>query len=137
MDGGRRVPCDRLSRPTDGCSTSVPPVSDAATGRYSAHMTGSENLLVITPTDDGFAVEGEIDAHTAPSLAEAVADAQRPKLSIDLSGVGFIDSSGLRVLIEAHRRAADAGGSLHLTRPSDSVRRLLAISGLDDYLDVD
>lgn len=100
-------------------------------------MTGSEDLLVITPTDDGFAVQGEIDAHTAPSLAAALADEQRPNLTIDLSGVGFIDSSGLRVLIAAHRLAADSGGSLHLRHPSDSVRRLLAISGLDGYLDVD
>lgn len=100
-------------------------------------MTGSEDQLVITPTDHGFAVSGEIDAHTAPSLATAMAAADRTDLTLDLAGVEFIDSSGLRVLIEAHRRASDTGGALRLTKPSDSVRRLLDISGLDEYLDVD
>ena len=99
-------------------------------------MTGSENLLVITPTENGLSVVGEIDAHTAPSLATAITGANRPDLTLDLAGVAFIDSSGLRVLIEAHRTAVDAGGGLHLAHPSDAVRRLLDISGLDDYLDV-
>jgi anti-anti-sigma factor len=100
-------------------------------------MTGSENQLVITSTADGLAVTGEIDVHTAPDLAAAMADADRPSLTVDLSQVSFIDSSGLRVLIEGHRRALESGATLRLTNPSDTVRRLLDISGLDDYLDVD
>lgn len=99
-------------------------------------MTLSDDDLVITPTADGISVSGEIDTHTAPSLAAAIAAADRRELTLDFSGVEFIDSSGLRVLIQAHRKAAESGGTLRLSNPSAMVRRVLDISGLDDHLDV-
>ena len=99
-------------------------------------MTVPETPLAITPTDNGFAVVGEIDAHTAPEISEAVAQATTPTLEIDLSGVDFVDSSGLRALIEAHQRFEASGGSLTLVRPSAVVARLFDISGVGDYLNV-
>jgi anti-sigma B factor antagonist len=92
--------------------------------------------LVITPTDVGYDVSGEIDAHTAPLLAEAVAKSTVDELSLDLGGVEFIDSSGLRVLIETHRTRAAAGQSLVLVGPSAVVVQLFRIAGLDDYFNV-
>jgi anti-sigma B factor antagonist len=56
---------------------------------------------------------------------------------IDLSGVGFIDSSGLRVLVEAHQRAEAEARRLVLSGPSRQVLRLLEISGLMEYLHVE
>lgn len=103
---------------------------------YSARMTSRADGLSITPTDDGYAIVGEIDAHTAPSLASALADSSQDRCSLDLSGVVFIDSSGLRVLIEAHQQASAAGGSLQISRPSPVVQRLFEISGVGEYLDV-
>lgn len=100
-------------------------------------MTGSEDLLQITPTDAGFVVAGEIDAHTAPALADAVSSADHETINLDLSAVDFVDSSGLRVLIDAHQQAVDAGRTLRIVQPSDAVRRLLDISGVDEYLNVD
>lgn len=98
-------------------------------------MTGDQ--LTITPTDTGFAVHGEIDAHTAPSVATALEASTLDHVVIDMSGVEFVDSSGLRVLIEAHQAAADNGGSVTLSEPSASVVRLLEISGVDGYLHVE
>jgi anti-sigma B factor antagonist len=99
-------------------------------------MTAPDTPLAITPTANGFAVVGEIDAHTAPDISEAVAQATSPSLEIDLSGVDFVDSSGLRALIEAHQRFEASGGSLTLVRPSAVVARLFDISGVGDYLNV-
>ena len=99
-------------------------------------MSQSDELLAISSTGTGLAASGEIDAHTAPSLATAI-DAAGPDVALDLSGVEFVDSSGLRVLIDAHQRLTAAGGGLRLVALSEPVRRLLEISGVSDYLVVD
>lgn len=98
-------------------------------------MSQSEELLVVTASESSITASGEIDAHTAPSLSSAI-DAAGNDVSLDLAGVEFVDSSGLRVLIDAHQRLADAGGSLTIVSPSEPVRRLLEISGVDSYLNV-
>jgi anti-sigma B factor antagonist len=92
--------------------------------------------LVISTADFGYEVSGEIDAHTAPLLAEVIANADADELVLDLDGIEFIDSSGLRVLIETHRTRAAAGRSLVLRRPSAVVTQLFRIAGLDDYFTV-
>jgi anti-sigma B factor antagonist len=99
-------------------------------------MSQSDELLAISSTGTGLAASGEIDAHTAPTLASAI-DAAGPDVELDLAGVEFVDSSGLRVLIDAHQRLAEAGGALRITALSDPVRRLLEISGVSGYLGVD
>ena len=99
-------------------------------------MTESAPTLVITPNDTGFAVDGEIDAHSAPTIAAAIAECDADPLMIDLSGVNFVDSSGLRVLIEAHQTRQAAGRSMTLVRPSHVVSRLFDIAGVGEYLDI-
>src|SRR5688572_23991976 len=85
-------------------------------------------------------VDGEIDVFTAPSLAaridEVVTDSTT-SLALDLDEVSFIDSTGLRVLIEADRRMRDRGGALVLRRPSRAVSRLLELTALGEWLTVD
>lgn len=100
-------------------------------------MTDPAVPLAILPTESGFELTGEIDAHTAPTIAAAIADSTADRLIIDLSGVDFVDSSGLRVLIEAHQNRQADGRSLVLARPSAVVSRLLDIAGIDGYLDVE
>ncbi len=99
-------------------------------------MSGAAAPLSITPTARGVAVRGEIDAHTAPALAAALAAAEQQPLVVDLAEVDFVDSSGLRVLLEAHQTMAAAGRALVLARPSDAVQRVLAVAGLDEYLEI-
>lgn len=80
---------------------------------------------------------GDIDAHTAPDLWSALeAMSADGAVAVDLSGVSFIDSSGLRVLVRAHRRQGDGQGSLTLVNPSQAVARLLDITGLAGELHV-
>lgn len=92
--------------------------------------------LEITTTDTGLALIGEIDAYTAPALAEAIGQCDQAHVVIDMAGVEFVDSSGLRVLIEAHQTAQGNDRRLQLSNPSSAVSRLLEISGIDDYLNV-
>ena len=92
-------------------------------------------LDLIDDVDGTLVVVGEIDSYTAPALAQRLSD--EPKIVvIDLAGVSFIDSSGLRILIEAHQIRMDEKTSLTLRSPSAAVQRLLEISGLSAHLDV-
>ncbi len=79
------------------------------------------------------AVSGEIDLAAASRLAEAltslIEDSSGNAL-VELSGVGFIDSSGVRELLKAKRAAQVAGGELSLLNPSSACRHVLEISGV-------
>ncbi len=85
-------------------------------------------------TDGVLVLSGEIDSYTAPDLASRLSDTKVEV--VDLSAVTFIDSSGLRTLIEADRSRQDAGGRIVLRAPSAPVQRLLEISGLAGHFDL-
>lgn len=85
--------------------------------------------LHIDQTEQGYRLEGELDLLTSEDLLSAIRanpDAGRP-LTLDFSGVSFMDSSGLRALLEG-AKGRDDGDVLVLLDPSPQVRRLLAIS---------
>ena len=104
------------------------------TGKVPVHG-GRLHIEII---DGGLSVAGEIDAHTCPDLAAALEPLPGSgNVQIDMAGVQFMDSSGLRVLIGAHHRAAAAKRKLLICRPSKSVFRIIEISGLSDHLHVD
>jgi anti-anti-sigma factor len=84
-------------------------------------------------------LDGELDPHTAPLLKQEVdrlAEAGARNIVLDLSRLQFIDSSGLRVVISAHRDIADRGGELTLRSPSETAQRLLEITGLVDHITI-
>lgn len=56
-------------------------------------------------------------------------------LVVDLSGVGFMDSTGLGVLVGALRLARLHNGSLHLVGPRERIHRIMAITGLDSVFE--
>lgn len=100
-------------------------------------MASLDNLTVTTSSDDPPVVvaEGQIDSHTSPSLDEALEAIDAGAfVSINLSGVTFVDSSGLRVIVRAHKRQAKGGGALTIVEPSEPVARLLDITGLTSEL---
>lgn len=80
-------------------------------------------------------VRGEIDVAVAKRLSmelETLSDAANTVGSsavVDLSGVGFIDSSGVRELLKAQRRLQSSGSELVLRAPSTPCRRVLEVSG--------
>jgi anti-anti-sigma factor len=81
------------------------------------------------------AVRGEIDVAVVKRLSkelEGLADAASAsggRAVVDLSGVGFIDSSGVRELLKTQRRLQSGGGELVLRAPSAPCRRVLEVSG--------
>ncbi len=82
-------------------------------------------------------VEGELDLATAPTLHEALVRAEAGDASlvvIDLTGTSFIDSTGLRTLLEADVRSRADGNRLRIAGASDQARRLLRLTGLLDRL---
>jgi anti-anti-sigma factor len=84
-------------------------------------------------------VGGEIDPGTAGELTEAALTAMReisPSMVLDLSGVTFMDSSGLKVLLAVNQRAQLAGGRLVLAGATRSVQRVVSITGLDETFEV-
>ncbi len=101
-------------------------------------VRNSDALLEVTSTERGLRLQGEIDASSSPLLSEHLdpLPGAADEVVLDMAGVTFVDSSGLRVLIDAHQRAAHAGRTLVLDEPSTVVRRLLDISGLEDLLEV-
>ena len=80
-------------------------------------------------------VHGEIDLYTVPRLQRELAGvlaADVPvRLVVDLSGVDFCDSTGVNVLLAAHRQARESGGDLELAAPRPSVRKILQVTGLE------
>jgi anti-sigma B factor antagonist len=80
-------------------------------------------------------VAGEIDAHSAPSLAEYLDPLPDSSgdIVLTMTDVSFMDSSGLRVLVDAQRRLDAGGRRLIIDRPSRQVARLVEISGLGGH----
>lgn len=82
-------------------------------------------------------VAGEIDLATAPQLEAKVTEADpEGHLVLDMTNVTFMDSTGLRVLISAHERANENGGSLAIVAGEGPVTKLLSITGVDGWLSV-
>ena len=101
-------------------------------------MPDTPTRCAFSDSDGGLHVSGEIDAHSAPQLGDELARRLgADDLRVDMSEVAFMDSSGLRVLIDTHRRAEAAGGRLVLEHPSSAVSRIIEISGLADHLVVE
>jgi anti-sigma B factor antagonist len=99
--------------------------------------------LQIDPVADDpstLALVGDLDPHTAPQLEAALAAriaGGAEAIRLDVTGLDFIDSSGLRVLVEAHRALGGEPGSLRLASVSATFRRLLEMTGLDRHLTIE
>jgi anti-sigma B factor antagonist len=81
------------------------------------------------------AVSGELDLATAPSLRERVREMTPGgplKVALDLTGVGFVDSSGLGAIVACLKHVRELGGDLVLVAPAASpVAKLLSLTGLE------
>jgi anti-sigma B factor antagonist len=85
------------------------------------------------------AVDGELHVSTAPEFSGALAttiESGRVLLVLDLTGVTFVDSTGLSVLLNALRRVTRAGGRMALVCSNPTVLRLFEITRLDTTFDI-
>ena len=79
-------------------------------------------------------VRGEIDVYTAPKLRERLIELVSEGsyyIVVDLEGVGFLDSTGLGVLVGALKRVKSHDGSLSLVCTQDKILKIFEITGLD------
>jgi anti-anti-sigma factor len=83
------------------------------------------NLIVV-------AAAGDVDLATAETLEDELCGQLMPTsaLALDCTGITFIDSMGLQVLIRARRHAAEQQGTFALIGASKYVDRVLELAGL-------
>jgi anti-anti-sigma factor len=89
--------------------------------------------------DGGFVVrlQGELDlasAETAARELERVQASEHSPLTLDLSNLTFIDSTGIRLVLDVDKRGREAGGELRLIRGPDQIQRIFELTGLTDRL---
>lgn len=85
------------------------------------------------PDQSVITVSGDIDSYGGHVLRDAIIDAFEVEhgVVIDLSGVNFVDSAGVGVLVGGHRAAEKAGLGFAIRQPSQRVSVLLEVTGLD------
>lgn len=93
------------------------------------------------PAEDEYrlVVRGELDLATAPWLTDELMAAERDDpsvLTLDLSGLSFMDVAGMRVLLNAARRAKREGWRLVVLNPQPQIRRLFALTAVDRSLEI-
>ncbi len=100
-------------------------------------MTHDELSIDLKTEADGqtlvFKLRGSLDLATAPAVRAALVDATEKgshNLIVDLTQLEFLDSTGLGVLIGAHRRTVESNGSFRLIINDGPISRLLNITGL-------
>ncbi len=82
-------------------------------------------------------LRGELDLSTADKVEEElrrVEEATDSLLVLDLSGLTFLDSTGLRVMVTADQRARKAGRGLAIVKGPETVHRVFTITKLDERL---
>ena len=81
------------------------------------------------------AVSGELDHHGAKEVMQAldrrIDEALPRQLTLDLGGLTFTDSSGIAVLLRAHRRVGLLGGTMTVQHVPDQAGKVLRAAGLD------
>ena len=84
-------------------------------------------------------VRGELDISTSGLLQrelDDLLDTEIPRVEVDLSGVSFMDSSALGVLLAVHERAGQRGLHLALASPSSACLKVIGITGLDKVFEL-
>jgi len=112
---------DQQPRTTPGC------------GVEQFHLVGLNGTRMVVAA-------GQIDMASAPGLWEALSQAiaaGQGDVTVDLSGVTFIDSQGLSVLLRAYKALSPEGRGLCLRSPRPQVRQALEVSGVASVLTVD
>ncbi len=95
-------------------------------------VTHASDRVILTLT-------GELDMASAPMLQGAVEDAHLDAAElvvVDLKGLEFVDSTGLRVILALHKLCAERGQELAVTQGSQQVQRLLSVTGVADHLKI-
>lgn len=114
--------------------TSLASADDAPTVNH-FHLAGSahDDVLVVS-------LSGEVDIAARDRVRQFVeleVEACPGTLVLDMAAVTFVDSTGLSMLIEAHRDVTARGGTVILRAPSEQFRDLLQVTGVDKLVTIE
>jgi anti-sigma B factor antagonist len=101
--------------------------------QFKIRITDDEGARVLT-------LSGELDLASAPQLQRAFDRAEASgsrHVVVDLSGLEFIDSSGLRLLVAAHRRSRENGHRLSLLRGPRAVHHVFELTQTESLFEFD
>jgi anti-anti-sigma factor len=117
---------------SDGPGTEPPAQPNPQPGQVAIEVVASPGTITVF-------IRGELDMVTMPVLAEHLTLALRNKperLVLDMAGTDFIDCGSARLIAGASRSLAE-GGRLVIRRPGRGVRRILELTGLDAYCEIE
>lgn len=86
-----------------------------------------------------FEVSGRVDSTNATELGSAMdkaVDDGKSNLVLDLGGVEYMSSAGLREMVRILKRVKRVGGDLRIANPSERVREVLELAGLDSVFEI-
>jgi anti-sigma B factor antagonist len=121
-DGERdSVPASQSRTPGGG-----PSITEALAPRFDVSIERLSATAVVR-------VRGELDIATVPALTDVLRGLEQPcdRVVLDLSGLTFIDSTGLTLAVTEHQRAAQEGVELVLAGATDNILKVLRLTGLD------
>ena len=96
------------------------------------HVRNHERAAIIE-------VQGEVDLYTSPRMREAIvqtASAKTPTVVVDLSGVGYMDSSGVATLVEGLQLSRGYGGTFRLAGLGGAVREVFKFAKLEKVFEI-
>ncbi len=95
------------------------------------HEDGSVTVLTVT----GDLVIGDAESKFKKTVTRLLEEGHT-RLLVDLSGVGFLDSSGLGALVRALTQSQKEGGQTKLLRAGPQIRKLLQMTKLDSVFEI-
>jgi anti-sigma B factor antagonist len=96
------------------------------------HISNHQDAAVIE-------VRGEVDLYTSPQVREAIVGVTRrrtPLVIVDLTGVDYMDSSGVATLVEGLQFCRGYGGAFRLAGLGETVRQVFRFAKLDTVFEI-
>lgn len=93
-------------------------------------------LKIENAADGSVVIAGRLDAAQSPA-AQAFLDKVQGTVSLDCSGLEYISSAGLGVLLKTQKRLMASGGKLRLTGVNRHLRDILQYSGFDQIFEIE
>jgi anti-anti-sigma factor len=105
-----------------------PPQVTGPGSSFNVKVERVAGMVVVAPS-------GELDIATVDRLRAAVAQRSGDEsLMLDLRGLCFLDTSGLQLVMEAHRQSVEESWPLRIVRGAREVQRVFDVAGLEDAL---
>jgi len=94
-------------------------------------ISTNENIVIIT-------IEGSIDSKTAGDLQSQIMGtvAETNNVLLDLSGVSYVSSAGLRVLLMIYRQIKSKNGKVILVGVSEEIRDVMSMTGFINFFEI-